>query len=59
MNIDGFGEKLVGQLVETNLIKNIADVFTLSIKELSSLDRMAMKSAQNIIDSVEYQKILL
>ena len=56
MNIDGFGEKLVGQLVETNLIKNIADIFTLSIKELSSLDRIAMKSAQNIIDSVELSK---
>ena len=56
MNIDGFGEKLVGQLVETNLIKNIADIFTLSIKELSSLDRMAMKSAQNIIGSVELSK---
>ena len=56
IDIDGFGEKLVGQLVETNLIKNIADIFTLSIKELSSLDRMAMKSAQNIIDSVELSK---
>jgi len=56
MNIDGFGEKLVDQLVETNLIKNISDIFTLSIKELSSLDRMAVKSAKNIIDSIELSK---
>ena len=40
-------QKLVYQLVETNLIKSFADIFTLSIENLSSLDRMAAKSAQN------------
>ena len=56
MNIEGFGEKLVYQLVETNLIKSFADIFTLSIENLSSLDRMAAKSAQNILDSIELSK---
>jgi DNA ligase (NAD+) len=56
MNIDGFGEKLVFQLVDTNMIKNISDIFSLSIIELSNLDRMATKSAQNIINSIESSK---
>lgn len=56
MNIDGLGEKLVDQLVETKLIKNVADLYKLSFAELISLERMGKKSAQNLLDSLEHSK---
>ena len=56
MNIDGFGTKLVDQLIETGIIKNIADIFKLQIEELVTLERFAEKSAQNIINSIESSK---
>lgn len=56
MDIDGFGEKLVNQLVEKGLIKNVADIYSLTKEQLSGLDRMADKSAQNIINAIEASK---
>jgi DNA ligase (NAD+) len=56
MDIDGLGEKLVAQLVDQNLVKDIADLFTLSKEDLAGLERMAEKSAQNIIDALERSK---
>ena len=52
MDIDGFGEKLVEQLVDNNLANNLADIYRLDFNSLSNLDRMAEKSAQNIIDAL-------
>lgn len=56
MDIDGFGTKLVNQLVEKKLMKNVADIFSLNLSQLSKLERMAEKSAQNIIDAINTSK---
>ena len=58
MNIDGMGESLVQQLLDRGLVKNVADIYDLSKKDLLSLDRFADKSAQNIIDEIENSKTL-
>lgn len=56
MNIEGLGEKLVDQLVESNLVHTLADIYKLDLNVLSNLDRMAQKSAQNILDALEASK---
>lgn len=56
MDIEGLGDKLVEQLVDKDLIKTPADLFHLSLAQLSILDRMAEKSAQNILDALEKSK---
>jgi DNA ligase (NAD+) len=58
MNIDGMGESLVNQLIERGLVKNVADIYALTKKDLLSLDRFADKSAQNILDEIEASKKL-
>jgi len=58
MNIDGMGESLVHQLIEKGLVKNVADIYDLTKKDLLSLDRFADKSAQNILDEIEKSKQL-
>ena len=56
MDIDGFGIKLVDQLVDTAVINNVSDIFRLNLKQLSELERMAEKSAQNIMDAIDSSK---
>lgn len=56
MAIDGLGEKLVDQLVEKGIIKDVSDLYYLKKEELLNLERMADKSAQNIIDAIEASK---
>ena len=56
LDIDGFGEKLVGQLVDKKIIETIDDVFKLTFKKLESLDRMAEKSANNILNAIHDAK---
>jgi DNA ligase (NAD+) len=58
MNIDGMGESLVMQLIEKGLVKNVADIYDLTKKDLLGLDRFADKSAQNILDEIESSKKL-
>jgi DNA ligase (NAD+) len=58
MNIDGMGESLVNQLIERGLVKNVADIYDLSKKDLLKLERFADKSAQNILDEIEKSKKL-
>ena len=58
MNIDGMGEALVNQLIERGLVKNVADIYDLTKKDLLSLERFADKSAQNILDEIEKSKTL-
>ena len=58
MNIDGMGEALVNQLTERGLVKNVADIYLLTKKDLLSLERLADKSAQNILDEIEISKKL-
>jgi len=58
MNIDGMGEALVNQLTERGLVKDVADIYKLTKKDLLSLERFADKSAQNILDEIENSKKL-
>ena len=56
MDIEGLGEKLVDQLVDAGLVKTPADFYRLSVEDLLPLERMAQKSAQNVIDAIERSK---
>ncbi|SRR5579883_135142 len=56
MDIEGLGDKLVDQLVNQDLIKSVADLYSLKLDELANLERMAEKSAQNILDALEKSK---
>ncbi len=56
MNIDGLGEKIVDQLVEKGLVKDFADLYSLKLEEVAALERMAEKSAQNLLDEIEGSK---
>jgi DNA ligase (NAD+) len=58
MNIDGMGEALVTQLTESGLVRNVADIYKLTKKDLLGLERFADKSAQNILDEIEGSKKL-
>src|SRR3982075_3707367 len=58
MNIDGMGDALVTQLTERGMVKNVADIYKLTKKDLLSLERFADKSAQNILDEIEASKKL-
>jgi len=56
MDIEGLGEKLVDQLVDANLVHTLADIYKLDLTTLSNLERMAKKSAQNILDALKASK---
>ncbi len=56
MNIDGLGDKIVDQLVDKGLVKDVADLYSLELDEVANLDRMAEKSAQNLLDEIEGSK---
>ncbi len=53
MDIEGLGDKLIEQLVEQSMIENPADLFRLSLEQLSGMERMAEKSAQNLLDALD------
>ena len=56
MNIDGLGDKLVDQLVEKGLVKDAADLYKLRLDDLAGLERMAEKSAQNLLNEIAASK---
>ncbi len=56
MDIEGFGDKLVEQLVERDWIRSPADIYTLTAEQLAGLERMGEKSATNLIEAVEKSK---
>ena len=56
LDIDGFGEKLVDQLVDKKVIKTVDDIFKLTFNKLETLDRMAEKSANNILKAINDAK---
>lgn len=56
MDIEGLGDMIVEQLVESGLIKNTADLFYLKYEDVVALERFADKSAQNLIDAIEGAK---
>tara|TARA_B100000519_G_scaffold198202_1_gene207194 strand:- start:117 stop:2255 length:2139 start_codon:yes stop_codon:yes gene_type:complete len=53
LEMDGIGEKLAEQLCSKGLVNSLADLYTLSLSDITSLDRMAEKSAGNVIDELE------
>ncbi|MEJ2451559.1 MAG: NAD-dependent DNA ligase LigA [Gammaproteobacteria bacterium] len=56
MDIEGLGEKLVEQLVDQDVIRDVADLYSLSVSQLAELERMGEKSAQNIVDALQHSK---
>jgi len=57
LDIDGLGEKLIDQLVNEGIIKNVDDLFRIQKKQLADLERMGEKSADNIIGSINKSKL--
>ena len=53
MDIEGLGEKLVDQLVEKELIASYADLYFLKLEQIADLERMAEKSAQNLLEGID------
>jgi DNA ligase (NAD+) len=56
VEVEGLGEKLVDQLVDSGLIRTLPDLYRLGFSTLAALDRMADKSAHNIVDALEQSK---
>ena len=56
MNIDGLGEQLLDQLVDKNVITTPADLYKLGFLNLATLDRMAEKSANNVLAAIQASK---
>lgn len=56
MDIDGLGIKIIEQLVDKGLLKNITDIYTLTIDEIASLKKNGKKFAQNLIDAINESK---
>jgi DNA ligase (NAD+) len=56
MDIEGLGDKLVEQLVDAGVVKSLPDLYRLGIANLATLDRMADKSAANLVDGLERSK---
>lgn len=53
LDIEGLGDKLIDQLVDANLIQTPSDIFSLSVEVLAGLERMAEKSATNLVESIK------
>jgi DNA ligase (NAD+) len=56
MNIDGLGTKIIDQLLDTGLIKTVADLYQLNVGMLARLERLGPKSAENLVRSIEKSK---
>ena len=52
MDIDGLGDKLVNQLVGKGLLQDVADLYSLSVADLEGLERMAERSARNVVSAI-------
>lgn len=53
MDIDGLGEVLVNNLVDSGLVKNVADLYKLTLDDLVKIERMGTKSAQNVLKNIK------
>ncbi len=56
MDIEGLGDKLVDQLIDGGIVRTLPELYTLGVAKLSALERMAEKSAQNLVDALEKSK---
>lgn len=58
MNIDGLGSETIQLLFTTGLVRSVADLYSLKVSDLSGLERLGLKSAQNICKSIEQSKTI-
>jgi DNA ligase (NAD+) len=56
VEVEGLGDKLVDQLVDADIVKTLPDLYRLGLLALANLDRMAEKSAQNLVDALQKSK---
>lgn len=56
MDIDGLGEKLIDQLVDSERVKTVADLYRLTLADLRGLERMGEKSSHNLVEAIERSK---
>lgn len=56
MDIEGLGDRLVDQLVDGDIVRMLPDLYKLGVLKLSELERMAARSAQNLVDGIEKSK---
>ena len=56
MDIEGLGDKIVEQLVDAGIVQSLPGLYKLGVAKLAALDRMAEKSAQNLVDALEKSK---
>ncbi|MDX2167357.1 MAG: NAD-dependent DNA ligase LigA [Deltaproteobacteria bacterium] len=52
LNIDGLGDKLVAQLLDAGLVRDVADLYQLTVEQLAALERMGEKSATNLVNAI-------
>jgi len=57
MDIEGLGDKLIEQLVDEGILRNISDIYTLTVDQLSKMERMGEKSAGNVVAAIEKSKM--
>jgi DNA ligase (NAD+) len=58
MNIDGLGDAIVDQLVDSQLVKSVADLYEIDAEQLKRLERMGPKSAANIVRNIDHSRYL-
>ena len=56
MNIDGLGEQIIKQLLDKNLISNMADIYSLTLEDIASLKKNGKKFAENLINAINNSK---
>lgn len=56
MNIDGLGDKIIEQLINRNLISNIADIYFLKFEDIATLKKNGQKFTQNLIEAINNSK---
>ncbi len=56
MDIEGLGEKLIGQLVESGLVHDLADLYQLKREQIAAMERMGERSAENLLQALEKSK---
>jgi len=56
MDIDGLGEKIIGQLLDREMVARPSDLYALTVENLEELDRLGRKSAQNLVAAIEESK---
>ncbi|MES1257494.1 MAG: NAD-dependent DNA ligase LigA [Acidobacteriota bacterium] len=58
MGIDGLGDALIDQLVDSGLVTGVADLYQLTVEQLAGLDRMGAKSATNVIQNIDRSRFM-